>query len=113
MPKETRAKQCLLGHRRNLLMLCLLPTVGCALSSNDKQSWVSRLDPRTGPSPSETTSDTTKSQLAVFKNRSKSDLLTYNAAAQAQLRQVNAEIQQETTPLPKLQDTEDLSLIHI
>ena len=107
MPKETRAKQCLLGHRRNLLMLCLLPTVGCALSSNDKQSWVSRLDPRTGPSPSETTSDTTKSQLAVFKNRSKSDLLTYNAAAQAQLRQVNAEIQQETTPLPKLQDTED------
>ena len=107
MPKNNRSKQCHFWYRRNLLILCLLPTVGCAVPSTDRQSWFSRLDPRTGPSPSETTSDTTKTQLAVFKDRSKSDLLTFNAAAQAQLRQVNAEIQQDTTPLPKLQQTED------
>ena len=107
MPKKTRAKRRQFWHRRNLLMLCLLPTVGCAVSSTGKQTLLSRLDPRSGPRQSETTPDATKSQLAVFKDRSKSDLLTFNAAAQAQLRQVNAEIRQDTTALPKLQDTED------
>lgn len=107
MPKKTRAKRRQFWHRRNLLMLCLLPTVGCAVSSTGKQTLFSRLDPRSGPRQSETRPDATKSQLAVFKDRSKSDLLTFNAAARAQLRQVNAEIRQDTTALPKLQDTED------
>ena len=53
---------------------------------------------------SHTQSDATKAQLAVFKDRSKTDLLALNAAAQDQLKQVNAEMQQDAVPLPTLQD---------
>ena len=104
MPEKYRAKRGCPWHRRQLLMLCILPSVGCAVTSSsaDKQSWFSKLDPRNNAS--QTESDATKAQLAVFKERSKSDLLALNAAAQAQLRQVNAEITQDVVPIPTLQD---------
>ncbi len=75
-------------------MLCILPTVGCAVTSNsaEKEAWFSWLVPRINATRTE--SDLAKNQLTVFKDRSKSDLLALNAAAQTQLKQVNAEIMQ-------------------
>ena len=104
MPGKYRAKRSRSWHRRHWLTLCLLPTVGCAVTSpsTDKESWFSKLDPRRGTSQIET--DATKAQLAVFKERSQSDLLALNAAAQAQLRKVNAEMQQSPISQPVQQD---------
>lgn len=104
MPEKYRAKRSRSWHRRHWLTLCLLPTVGCAVTSTstDQESWFSRLDPRRGTSQIET--DATKAQLAVFKQRSQSDLLALNAAAQDQLRKVNAEMQQAPVPKPGPQD---------
>ncbi len=104
MPEKYRAKRGSPWHRRQLLMLCMLPTVGCAVTSNsaDKGSWFSKLVPRINAAKTE--SDLANAQLAVWKDRSKSDLLALNAAAQAQLRQVNAEVMQDIVPMPTLQD---------
>ena len=104
MPAKYRAKRSRPWHRRHLLTLCLLPTVGCAVASNtkDKEAWFSRLDPRRETSQIE--SDAANAQLAVFKERSQNDLLLLNAAAQDQLRKVSAEIQQAPVPQSGPQD---------
>lgn len=93
MPGKYRAKRSGLWHRRHLLSLCLLPTVGCAVTANsgEKVTWFSKLDPRNSMSQVET--DATKAQLAVFKDRSQSDLMGL-AAARDQLNKVNPEIHQ-------------------
>lgn len=104
MPKKYRAKRSRPWHRRHLLLMCLLPTLGCAVTSTsaDKDSWFSKLDPRNAAS--QTESDAIKARLSVFKDRSKSDLLAVNAAVQAQLRQVSAEVAQDVVPQQTLQD---------
>lgn len=109
MPGKSRAKRSRLWYRRQLLSLCLLPTVGCAVTgtSGDKETWFSKLDPRSNASQAE--SDATKAELAVFKDRSASDLLAVNTLTQAQLRRANAEMQQSPVPQSVPQDDVGLS----